>query len=353
MQAPPVGTTTTTTTTTPPTGMQAPPVGTTTTTTTTPPPDGTTTTPPPPDTTTTTTTPPPDGTTPPDDGTTPPDDGTTPPDDGTTPPGTDDDIPPPMGWTQLEVLPTARTLREGDVYAHYVGYTGLFGLQYGVNGDVDVGGGLSFFTLELMTKYAFYHNDYMSIAAMAELIFPFYRKYWPMSAMGPLGLDYLMLLGLGPLFSLWNDKAELDVGLMFVPVMQWHNSRCNMSGTPAAETCDGGSYDADFLVMPWVAGSIRLGDFASLLLGFVHLALLGLDDWSCSAPVDAQGRCTATEGWQHTRDDRNYPTAMLGVRFNVDRFAIDFGLHFPLHPDWWNYIDWLVAIPWLSVGHLW
>jgi bacteriorhodopsin len=24
-----------------------------------------------------------------------------------------------------------------------------------------------------------------------------------------------------------------------------------------------------------------------------------------------------------------------------------------LHPDWWNYIDWLVAIPWLSVGHLW
>ncbi len=266
-----------------------------------------------------------------------------------------EDPPPPAGdpgWTQLEALPTARTLREGDVYAHYIGYMGAFGLQYGINGDVDVGAGLTFFTIDLAAKYAFYHNDYMSIAAFAELIFPFYRNYWPMSA---LGLDYLMLIGIGPLFSLWSDKAELDVGLAFVSAPQWHKPQCvtTGSGSTATTTCDEGAYDADFLVMPWVAGRIRLGDFASMLLGFVHLALLGLDDWTCDGTPDDQNRCPAAEGWQHSTTSRNYPTALLGFRFHTDALAVDFGLHFPLHPDWWNYIDWLIAIPWLTIGHLW
>jgi len=220
------------------------------------------------------------------------------------------------GWTQFGLLPTARTLREGDLYAHYIGYMGLFGVQYGINGDADIGAGIGLFTIQLAAKYAFYHDDNVSVAAFAELSFPFYKGYWPMTEMGD-GLEYLMLMEFGPLFSLWNDTAELDIGLMMIPVMQWPVS---------------GSFDTDFLVLPYVVGSIGLGGMAKFMFGFEHVALTALERGS----------------------DLNLPALMIGVRIHGERFLCDIGLHFPMSPLWWdNGPEGMIFIPSISFGHLW
>jgi hypothetical protein len=130
------------------------------------------------------------------------------------------------------------------------------------------------------------------------------------------GLAYEMVLALGPLFSLWNDTAELDIGLLMVPVMQWPNN---------------GDFNTDFVVAPYVVGSIGLGGMAKFMLGFEHLALTALERGS----------------------DLNYPTLMIGVRIHGERFLCDIGLHFPMSSDFWNWVEGLVFLPSISFGHLW
>jgi len=254
------------------------------------------------------------------------------------------------GWTQFGLLPTARTLREGDLYAHYLGYMGLFGVQYGINGDADIGAGLTFFTIELAAKYAFYQTDWMSIAAFAELSFPFYKGEWPMS---DAGLEYMMFMGFGPLFSLWNDTAELDVGLLMIPAMQWHQNQCRPEpADPTHERCSGETFDTDFLVLPHVVGSISLGGLARLMLGFEHLAMTGLDHWTCGGTLDPTTH-ECSQDWSHENYSRNIPALMIGARIHGQRFVCDIGLHFPLHPDWWGLADWAIFIPTVTFGHLW
>jgi hypothetical protein len=150
-------------------------------------------------------------------------------------------------------------------------------------------------------------------------------------------------LTVGPLFSLWNEKAELDVGVQFIPVLQWHNYNCNADG----EEC-GSKFDGDYLLFPWVAGSIRLGGHARIFGGFAHLATLGLDTWVCEER-DPDGDACVRSG---TMTARNIPTLFLGFRIHGREFAADIGLHAPLHPDWWEYTDWII-VPFATFGHLW
>ncbi|MBN1770766.1 MAG: hypothetical protein JXB32_05860 [Deltaproteobacteria bacterium] len=267
------------------------------------------------------------------------------------------------GWTHAGPVPVARTLREGDVYAQFPGYGGLFSIQYGINGDADVGGGLTFFTLELTAKYSFYHNDYMAISAIAEIAFPFYKSFWPMSA---AGLEYMMFIGLGPLFSLWNDLAELDVGLLMIPAMQWPAEECfddrSTPGDTTDRVCRTNAFDTDFVVMPYVYGSIALAGFARLLFGFEHFAVTALDSYSCPEgnTVDPAGVCRDStrrviDLEQGSADDINVPALLLGIRLHGERFVADIGLHFPMSDLWWDHPvgQYMIFIPSASFGYLW
>ncbi|NMC71651.1 MAG: hypothetical protein GYA57_16510 [Myxococcales bacterium] len=267
------------------------------------------------------------------------------------------------GWTHAGPVPVARPLRDGDVYAHFPGYGGLFSVQYGINGDADVGGGLTFFTLSLTAKYAFYHNDYLSVAAFAEIAFPFYKSFWPMSA---AGMEYMMFIGLGPLFSLWNDLAELDAGLLLIPSLFWPAEECFDDMTTADTTdqvCRTNPYDTDLVVMPYVYGSIALAGFARLLLGFEHFAVTALDSFSCpeGSTVDPAGVCrdnsthAVTELERSDAEDVNVPALLLGIRFHGQRFVADIGLHFPMSDLWWDHPvgQYMIFIPSASFGYLW
>ena len=267
------------------------------------------------------------------------------------------------GWTHAGPVPVARPLRDGDVYAQFPGYAGLFGIQYGINGDADVGGGLTFFTLSLSAKYSFYHNEYMAISAFAELAFPFYKSFWPMSA---AGLEYMMFIGLGPLFSLWNDLAELDVGLLLIPALQWPAEQCwDDASTPGDTTdrvCRTNPFDTDLVVMPYIYGSIALAGFARLLLGFEHFAVTGLDSFTCPEgnTEDSAGVCRDPSGnvvdlAQGDAEDVNVPALLLGIRFHGQRFVADIGLHFPMSPLWWDHEvgQYMIFIPSVSFGYLW
>ena len=281
-------------------GIVTPPIVVTTTTT--PPPPPTTPPPPPPPPTTPTPPPPPATTEPPvSPTTTTTTTTTTPPETGQPalpPPATSADVTPAAlpdpaategvadpGWTQVGFVPTARPLREGDMFAQILGYMGAFGIQYGVTGDLDISAGLSIFTLELAAKYSFYHNDYMAISAIAEIIFPFYANAWPLSGEDSMGLKYMMMLGFGPLFSLWNETFELDVGLLMIPAMQWPAEECFdklSTATPTDDTyCTTEPFDTDFAVMPYVYGSVSLAGYARLMLGFEHIAVAARDEVSC------------------------------------------------------------------------
>jgi hypothetical protein len=266
------------------------------------------------------------------------------------------------GWTHLGPVPVARPLRDGDLYAQFPGYGGLFGIQYGINGDADIGGGLTFFTLALSAKYSFYHNDYLAVSAFAELAFPFYKGFWPMSA---VGLDYMMFIGLGPLFSLWNDIAELDVGLLMIPAMQWPAEECfdNLSTPDTTDrVCRTNPFDTDFVVMPYVYGSIALAGFAKLTLGFEHFAVTALDSFSCPEgnTVDSAGVCRDGAGQvvdpeRGDAEDINVPALLLGIRLHGERFVADIGLHFPMSHLWWDHSvgQYMIFIPSASFGYLW
>lgn len=267
------------------------------------------------------------------------------------------------GWTHAGPLPVARPLRDGDIYGHFPAYGGLFSLQYGINGDADVGGGLTFFTLALTAKYAFYHDDSLAVAAFAEIAFPFYKSFWPMSA---AGMEYMMFLGLGPLFSLWNDLAELDVGLLLIPSLFWPAEECfdNLATADTTDrVCQTKPYDTDLVVLPYVYGSIALAGFARLLLGFEHFAVTALDSFSCpeGSAVDDAGVCRnpttreVTELQRSDAEDINVPTLLLGFRFHGQRFVADIGLHFPMSDLWWdNSVGrYMIFIPSASFGYLW
>lgn len=234
-------------------------------------------------------------------------------------------------WTQIWFLPTARTLREGDLYAHYIGYTGIFGIQYGINGDADIGAGLGWFTLDLTTKYAFINGDGVAFSAFAAAYIPVVKDFWPYSE---AGTKYFLMFGVGPLLSLWNDRAELDIGFLFMPFLQWEG--------------EDDSFDADYPIMPFVAGSVRIGGAARILLGFTNVAALGLDKLICSEH-DATGDCTSSE----ERGTYNLPTILFGFRFHGRSFAADLGLAFPLSQDWWDTSEYFIAIPFVTFGHLW
>ncbi|MBI5485838.1 MAG: hypothetical protein HY905_00750 [Deltaproteobacteria bacterium] len=249
------------------------------------------------------------------------------------------------------------------MFAQILGYMGGFGIQYGINGDVDISGGLTFFTLELAAKYAFYHNDYMSIAALAEIAFPFYKSFWPMS---DLGLEYMMFLGFGPLFSIWNDLAELDIGLLMIPALQWPAEECQDNLATAADTtdsvCHTKPFDTDFLVMPYIYGSIGLAGFARLMLGFEHFAVTARDDFACpqNSPADAAGVCrdpsgTAVSPERSDGKDLNIPALLLGIRLHGERFMADIMLHFPMSSEWWDNDvgQYMIFIPTVSFGYLW
>jgi hypothetical protein len=98
--------------------------------------------------------------------------------------------------------------------------------------------------------------------------------------MSAAGMDYMMFLGLGPLFSLWNDLAELDVGLLLIPSLFWPAEECfdNLATADTTDrVCRTKPYDTDLVVLPYVYGSIALAGFARLLLGFEHFAVAALE----------------------------------------------------------------------------
>ncbi|MDI7267401.1 MAG: hypothetical protein QME96_05355 [Myxococcota bacterium] len=250
------------------------------------------------------------------------------------------ELPPPAtqqaladpAWTHIWFLPTARTLREGDLYAHYVGYMGLFGVQYGINGDADIGVGLGWMTLQLAAKYALVQGDGLAFSLFSSIMVPIIKDMWPYNADGT---RYFLLMSAGPLLSLWNDRAQLDIGFLVMPLLQWEGPEDNTT------------FDGDYPIMPWIAGSVRLGGIARLLLGVVDVAALGLEELIC-ADRDSDGNCTRRE----QRGTYNMATALFGLRFHGRDWAMDIGLAFPLNTDWWDYTSW-IAIPFATFGHLW
>jgi hypothetical protein len=240
------------------------------------------------------------------------------------------------------MFPTARTLREADIYAHYLGYMGGFGVQFGVNGDLDLGVGLVPYPLSLTVsgKWAFLQDEDMAFGLFVEFQVPVVKNpFWS----DDVALDYMLLLATGPVFSLYGAKYELDVGFLFVPVMQWHR---------------GGEFDVDYALFPYVLGSIKLGGSVKMLLGAVHNAVVGLEDWRRRVPVvpdpephEVLQRCEWEDG-PFDNPAVNVPALMLGFRFHSRNFAADVGIAAPLHPDWWAYTDW-VLVPFATFSHLW
>jgi hypothetical protein len=234
------------------------------------------------------------------------------------PPAVEPEEPPPPfdpGRGQLAIVPTARPLREGDVLAQYIGYSGLFGVQFGIDGNADIGVGIIpiQLALNIEAKVAFVNSEHVALSAFGGFMIPLYRDEWPLSAGG---LTYFFTFAFGPLLSLYNDKAELDVGLVFAPTFQWQAD---------------GRYDTDYGLFPWLMGSVRLGDSFRMMLGVVHFGILGLE----------------------ARGDINVPAALLGVRWHNETWAVDFGLGFPLHPDWWDLGSWAVTLPFLTIAQMW
>lgn len=254
------------------------------------------------------------------------------------------ELPPPVAlralsdpaWTHIWFLPSARTLREGDLYAHYVGYMGLFGVQYGINGNADIGVGLTWPTLQFAAKYALIQGDGLAFTVFGWMMVPFLKDelMWPYNEGGT---RYFLMFSAGPLLSLWNDRAQLDIGLQFLPLLQWE-------GPEDGDT----TFDGDYQIMPWIAGSIRLGGIARVLLGIANVAALGLDELLC-VERDLSGVCIQRGG---ERGTYNIATALFGIRFHGREWAMDIGLAFPMHTDWWDYTDW-IAVPFATFGHLW
>jgi hypothetical protein len=218
-------------------------------------------------------------------------------------------------------LPTARTLRLGDLMGRYVSHLGWAGVRYGLTRSLDVGVGVPFYFTGVSAdvRVSFLRRRGLAMSWWGYLTVPFKLDgETPSANLGftwaYAGLGWLT----GPLISVWNNRVGVHIGL--------HG---------AQRTGLGGLW---FVAHATVDVRIVEG---------VKVIAQGFAMYEVSEERADRARSLLGNGRA-----RFMPYALLGMRFSTRRFAADVGALVPLSSQSPLYSEGIAALPWMSLSHL-
>jgi hypothetical protein len=229
-------------------------------------------------------------------------------------------VPEPAGDHHFQ-LPTARTLRLGDVMGHYVSHLGWVGLRYGLTRSIDVGVGVPFYFAGVSAdvRAAIVQRPGLAVSWWGYVTVPFKPSgEYPTSNLGFTWANAGMGWMTGPLVSFWGRRAGVHLGLHV-----------------AQRTGLGGLWLASHVTV-----DVRLTEGVKLIAqGFALYEV-------------AEERADRARGLLGNGTRRWIPYALGGVRFHTRRFAADIGTLIPLHESAPLWSESLAVLPWMSLSHL-